>query len=150
MGTPIKSLAAVGLILASTSAHADFAVSSGQGQLGPAFAGAARRFMPSPGVLADEPHVDPGDRQPPLAPRSRPAPKPNPHIVQGFGDQVPLSFACRQIVPSGTKVSYRHGADPQMLITWHGGDTWLHVLGDAIKPLGLHLVETGSRLEIRS
>ncbi len=100
-------------------------------------------------MVADEPHVDPGDRQPVRA-RPRPAPKPRPRIVQGFGDQVPLAFACKQIVPNAIKVSYGPGADPGMLVTWRGGDTWPHVLADALKPLGLHMVATGTRLEIES
>ena len=33
-------------------------------------------------------------------------------IAHGFGRQVPLSFAVRQIVPPAIKVAYRPGADP--------------------------------------
>jgi len=70
-------------------------------------------------------------------------------MAHGFGDKVPLGFACRQIVPPAVRVSYGPGADPQMLVTWRGGDTWNHVLRDAVKPLGLHLVMTNMAVEIR-
>jgi hypothetical protein len=63
---------------------------------------------------------------------------------------VALSFACKQIVPTAIQVSYGRGVDAGMLVDWHGGDTWIHVLADAIKPLGLHMVATGTKLEIKS
>jgi hypothetical protein len=37
-----------------------------------------------------------------------------------------------------------------MFVTWSGGDTWPHVLGNAIKPLGLHMIETGFALVIKN
>jgi hypothetical protein len=70
-------------------------------------------------------------------------------IVMGFGDQVPLSFACRQIVPANIRVSYGAGADPGMLVSWTGGDTWPRVLGSAIKPLGLRMISSGAQIEIK-
>jgi len=70
--------------------------------------------------------------------------------VQGFGEQIPLAFACRQIVPSFVKVSYGPGANPAMIVTWKGGDTWPHVLAAAIKPLGLHIQFSGSTVTIES
>jgi hypothetical protein len=48
------------------------------------------------------------------------------------------------------KVIYGPGADPAMLVTWRGGDTWPHVLGQAIKPLGLHIVARGLHVEIEA
>ena len=70
-------------------------------------------------------------------------------MANGFGNQVPLSFACRQIVPLAVRVTYGRGASPDMLVNWKGGDTWNHVLRDAVKPLGLRLVMTTMAVEIR-
>jgi hypothetical protein len=61
----------------------------------------------------------------------------------------PLAFACRQIVPSAVRITYGPGADQAVLVDWKGGDTWNHVLRDAVQPLGLHLVMTTMAVEIR-
>ena len=84
----------------------------------------------------------------PLSPvRRRAAPPP---VVQGFGEQVPLGFACRQILPPSVRVTYGAGADPGMIVSWQGGDTWPHVLAAAIEPLGLHLLRSGNIVTIES
>ena len=70
-------------------------------------------------------------------------------IAAGFGDQIPLSFAVRQIVPSDVRVTYGPGADPNARVDWKGGAGWNRVLLDAVKPLGLHLVMTSLAVEIR-
>ena len=70
-------------------------------------------------------------------------------MVYGFGNHVPLAFACRQIVPPPVKITFGPGAGPHMLVTWKGGDTWNHVLRDAVKPLGLRLVMAHMAVEIR-
>ncbi|MBN9563409.1 MAG: hypothetical protein J0H14_22190 [Alphaproteobacteria bacterium] len=62
---------------------------------------------------------------------------------------MPLAFACRQIVPNAVKITYGPGADRAALVNWKGGDTWNHVLRDAVQPLGLHLVMTTMEVEIR-
>lgn len=63
-------------------------------------------------------------------------------MAYGFGNKIPLAFACRQIVPPAVKVTYGAGVDPATLVTWKGGDTWNHVLRDTVKPLGLRLQMT--------
>ncbi len=70
-------------------------------------------------------------------------------IAQGFGDQVPLRFAVRQIVPRGIRVTYGRGADPDAAVTWKGGQSWNWVLFNAVHPLGLRLVLTPMQVEIR-
>lgn len=70
-------------------------------------------------------------------------------MAYGFGESVPLAFACRQIVPKAVKVTYGPGADRAALVNWKGGDTWNRVLRDAVQPLGLHLVMTTMAVEIR-
>jgi hypothetical protein len=81
---------------------------------------------------------------------AKPTPdKPRFKMAYGFGKSVPLAFACRQIVPSAVRITYGPGADQAVLVDWKGGDTWNHVLRDAVQPLGLHLVMTTMAVEIR-
>lgn len=61
-------------------------------------------------------------------------------IARGFGEQVPLSFAVRQIVPASVKVHYGKTVDQTTPVDWKGGRPWNAVLWSAIHPLGLHLV----------
>ena len=75
--------------------------------------------------------------------------KPRFKMAYGFGKGVPLAFACRQIVPNAVRITYGPGADQAALVNWKGGDTWNHVLRDAVQPLGLHLVMTTMAVEIR-
>jgi hypothetical protein len=82
------------------------------------------------------------------APANHPTP-PRFEMAYGFGDQIPLSFAARQIVPPTVKVTYGPGADPNALVDWKGGQTWNRVLLTAVKPLGLRLVFTHTAVEIR-
>jgi hypothetical protein len=81
-------------------------------------------------------------------PANHPTP-PRFEMAYGFGDQIRLSFAVRQIVPPTVKVTYGPGADPNALVGWKGGQTWNRVLLTAVKPLGLRLVFTHAAVEIR-
>jgi hypothetical protein len=63
-------------------------------------------------------------------------------MAYGFGNNIPLTFACRQIVPPAVKVTYGPGVNPAIPVSWRGGDTWNHVLRDTVKPLGLRLQMT--------
>ena len=87
---------------------------------------------------------------------SRPAPpvrsKPTAPLfktAQGFGNQVPLAFAVKQIVPKPVKVTFGRGADPDALVSWHGGHPWNRTLMAAVRPLGLKLVVSRAAVEIR-
>ncbi|MCB8877432.1 hypothetical protein ASILVAE211_19720 [Acidisoma silvae] len=70
-------------------------------------------------------------------------------MAKGFGNNVPLGFACRQIVPSTVRVTYGPGASASSMVSWQGGKGWNEVLREAVKPLGLHLVMTHMAVEIR-
>ena len=70
-------------------------------------------------------------------------------VAEGFGDQVPLRFAIRQIVPPAVKVTYGPGASPDALVDWKGGQGWNRVLSRAVHPLGLRLVMTYMAVQIR-
>ncbi len=58
-------------------------------------------------------------------------------VASGFGHEVPLRFAVRQLLPKNWRVRYGQGVDPDLLVSWEGGRPWDFVLRDAIKPLGL-------------
>ena len=60
-------------------------------------------------------------------------------IAHGFGQNVPLDFAVKQIVPSMTRVAYGREVDQQAAVTWRGGQAWDAVLRAAVAPLGLHV-----------
>ena len=76
-------------------------------------------------------------------------PPPRFEMAYGFGDQIPLSFAVRQIVPPTVKVTYGPGTDPNSLVDWKGGQTWNRVLLGTVKPLGLRVIFTHTAVEIR-
>lgn len=63
--------------------------------------------------------------------------KPRTAVASGFGHEVPLRFAVRQLVPRNWRVRYGQGVDPDRLVSWEGGRPWDYVLRDAVKPLGL-------------
>jgi len=60
-------------------------------------------------------------------------------IARGFGEQIPLSFAVRQIVPPTIKIRIGRGIDPTTLVDWKGGHEWPTVLREAVRPLKLQL-----------
>lgn len=57
-------------------------------------------------------------------------------VASGFGHNVPLRFAVRQLLPKNWHVRYGQGVDPDQLVSWDGGRPWDFVLRDAVKPLG--------------
>jgi hypothetical protein len=79
----------------------------------------------------------PTRRASPPAPRPAPARR-DPSLAEGFGHQVPLAFAVRQIVPANVKVSFGGGIDAEaLLVDWNGGRPWPDVLRSTLRPPGL-------------
>ena len=76
----------------------------------------------------------------------RPAPQP---VVAGFGDQVPLSFAIRQIVPARFQVAFGETVDSDTPVDWKGGKPWRATLSDAVRPLGLTVSVVGRTVKIQ-
>lgn len=126
-----RALALAILIALSCRAHAEFS-------------------MDSPGntdAVATTSGATPGSRQ---APTHRPHPRRRLYlssprtgspqgeaIAAGFGAQVPLAFAIRQMAPDGFEVVFEPPADPHSLVDWRGGRPWTQALADAVQPLGL-------------
>ena len=139
-------LAAAPVVGAFVPAKADFVIKGSP----PAASGSLATTVPP---VAMQPIVDPGDpgyKQTTAAPLVQyPATSIHWKMAYGFGNNVPLSFACRQIVPQAVKVTFGPGVSPQMIVSWKGGDTWNHVLRNAVTPIGLQLVMTHMAVEIR-
>jgi hypothetical protein len=57
--------------------------------------------------------------------------------AHGFGDQIPLNFAVRQIVPPGFTVKFGNAVDQDARVDWHGEQSWSAALKQAVKPLQL-------------
>jgi hypothetical protein len=57
--------------------------------------------------------------------------------ASGFGAQVPLAFAIRQMAPDGYEIVFAPPADPNSPVDWRGGRPWTQALADAVQPLGL-------------
>ena len=136
---------AAGLLLTTCPALADFSVVKSPSPAAPQTATAAAPPM----MMA--PIVDPQDRAQAMALATKSA-HPAPihwRVASGFGNNVPLGFACKQIVPSSVKVTYGRGVNPNTLVTWHGGRGWNQVLKAAVSPVGLKLVMTRMAVEIR-
>ncbi len=109
------------LLISVSAAQADFVMVSPASAGGPVLSGPSAPARPAPSVSAN--------RGQPLHWK----------LAIGFGNGVPLAFACRQIVPPAVKVTYGPGVNPAVLVNWKGGAGWNHVLRDTVKPLGLHL-----------
>ena len=63
-----------------------------------------------------------------------------PAVAYGFGHQVSLAFAARQIVPRGVKVSFGEALEPEtLLVDWKGGRPWPDVLRSTLRPAGLQV-----------
>ena len=117
-------------LLGAGSAHADFTLqrTTGAAVLTPPRANGRQAEAPEP------------ERTNAATPRFK--------IAQGFGRDVPLAFAVRQIVPPGVAVQYGAGVDKAAIVTWTGGRPWNRVLASAIRPLGLRMTTGATTVTI--
>ena len=128
-------------LFCSTAVRADFAMLPPPPQAPTAATALAPPADSSPALPAP-PVATPIALHPAASSSDRPARKANEHTPQialGFGEQIPLSFAVRQIVPQTVTLHFSRAADRDALVDWHGGRRWPSVLRDAIRPLGLRL-----------
>jgi hypothetical protein len=114
----LSALLLFGLVATTGVSHADFKVLQ----------------QDSPAVPTHSAGVD----QQSTASPPRPAP-PRFLTVYGFGREIPLAFAVRQIVPPLVKVTWGLGVDMTALVDWQGSRPWNAVLRDTVRPLGLRL-----------
>ncbi len=72
-------------------------------------------------------------------------------IVDGFGSDIPLVMAMRQIVPASYAYQFQNKADAGSKISWDGANRpWAVVLDQALQPLGLKAFVNGNRVVIAS
>ncbi len=105
---------------------------------------------PLPPVTASAPATPSGYGQPLAldAPIKPPRAILRPVLARGFGHDVPLAFAIRQIVPATVKVEYGSSVDREARVSWIGGKPWRQVLHTTLSPLGIHAAQSGSTLKI--
>ncbi len=58
-------------------------------------------------------------------------------VIEGFGKDMPLALALRQIVPAKYAFSFGSGVNPGERISWQGGKPWNEVLSDATSSVGI-------------
>ena len=121
--------ALLGFLMTGSPAWADFQIGPSQ----PASAGDVSAG-PTRIILAPETSIK---TQRPLI---RAAPTVAIPIAHGFGNDVPLGFAARQIVPGRVKVTFGPGVDEAALVDWRGGRSWIDTLQAAVRPLGMRVV----------
>ena len=78
----------------------------------------------------------------PPARRVRSGPLSDQAVIQGYGADIPLSFAVRQIVPRAFQVAFGPGVERDRTVSWVGGKPWRTALQDAVRPLGLRVEVT--------
>lgn len=69
-------------------------------------------------------------------------------VARGFGRQIPMSFAARQIVPHAIEIRFAPGVNQAAFVTWSGGRPWNRVLASAVRPLHLRIRTTASSVVI--
>ncbi len=104
--------------------------------------------MPAPMQLPGAPEVAPPSAvvAPPVQ-AAAPAPSPATELVEGFGRDIPLNVALKQILPSSYGFAL-DGVDAGMLVSWEGGKAWYHVLDDMLTKAKLYGREEGQIIKI--
>lgn len=68
--------------------------------------------------------------------------------VQGFGKEIPLALALRQIVPPTYAYAFSSGEYAGRKVSWQGGKPWWIVLNDTLMAEGLSAVVSGNVVTI--
>lgn len=69
-------------------------------------------------------------------------------VAEGFGSDLPLVMAIRQIVPSDYGFVFDDGIDLAAQVSWQGGQPWNMVLQDVLNPLALRAQIQGNVISI--
>ncbi|MBL1147276.1 MAG: hypothetical protein D8M28_06205 [Proteobacteria bacterium] len=62
----------------------------------------------------------------------------NAEMAQGFGSDIPLVMAIRQIIPSSQAFAFEPGVDLGAPVSWQGGAPWPEVLSNTLSAAGLY------------
>lgn len=93
-----------------------------------------------------------------ISPRPQAAPRAVPHgadpageyaAVEGFGSDMALALALREVVPPHYSFSFAKGVNPGYRVSWSGGKPWNQVVRDMIAPLNLDYEIRGNTVMIR-
>lgn len=71
-------------------------------------------------------------------------------VIEGFGTDIPLALALRQIVPAQYAFSFGTDVNPGTTISWTGGQPWNSVLEMALTPRNIAFKLEGKKLILRS
>jgi len=69
--------------------------------------------------------------------------------IVGFGNDMPLALALRQVVPPEYSFSFAQGVNPGYRVSWEGGRPWNEVLHDMITPLRLQAQISSNTVYVR-
>lgn len=67
-------------------------------------------------------------------------------VIDGFGKDLPLALALRQVVPARYAFSFGQGVNAGTKVSWVGGKPWNEVLEATLTPIGLDFVIKRSTL----
>lgn len=121
----------------------------------------ANTMAPRPPVIAQpaapQPLLQPAAQQPmPMQPQAQPQQAPmvmgagTYAMAEGFGRDLPLVMALRQIVPPSYGFVFDPRVDLSRRISWQGGMPWDMVLQNTLAPLGLSARIQGTSVSILS
>lgn len=68
----------------------------------------------------------------------------------GFGSDMPLAFALRQVIPEGYTHSFGKNINLGARVSWNGGKPWNLVVQDMVMPLGLGVSIQGTKVFIHN
>jgi len=68
--------------------------------------------------------------------------------IVGFGSDMPMALALRQIVPPEYSFSFANGVNPGYRVSWEGGRPWNEVVRDMVAPLKLSALIKGNTVQI--
>lgn len=109
-------------------------------------------YAPPPPVQAQPatpPYATPAISLPPPASMIPSSPEMD-RIVTGFGNDMPLALALRDVVPPQYAYSFGRGVNPGMRVSWQGGQPWSMVVEQMIAPLALTSRVYGSTVVIEA
>lgn len=83
----------------------------------------------------------------PVMPAAAPALDMTP--VQGFGKDLPLAIALRQVAPANYAYRFDQGVSPGQKVSWKGGKPWPQVLSDMLAASNLQVVIVGNVISVQ-
>lgn len=107
-------------------------------QSSPVMMPTVKQQQPRPAIQPTQPILRP--TQPTIAPapvKAQPTMASQNDLAVGFGKDLPISTAMKQVVPDGYTYLIDDGITGGKTVSWNGGKPWPQVLNDMVQPLGL-------------